>query len=153
MPVWLLHHQSCILCFITFFTKHGVANASNESFPKWQNSFYFWNQFRILVYSNLQKSPPCKLKSPQIWQITKSPPWRIKSPLVTISPTLNNTGLHVSNALVAKTSEWSCRLSKLASGCSCKFSKLHTVIPFEQDFFECFCSANLHMQPVYFFDL
>jgi len=64
MLVWLLHYQSCILCFITFFTKHGVANASNELVPKWQNSFYFWNQFRILVYSNLQKSPPCKLKSP-----------------------------------------------------------------------------------------
>jgi len=27
-------------------------------------SFYFWNQFRISVYSNLQKSPQWKLKSP-----------------------------------------------------------------------------------------
>jgi len=26
--------------------------------------FYFWNQFIISVYSNLQKSPPWKLKSP-----------------------------------------------------------------------------------------
>jgi len=27
-------------------------------------TFYFWNQFRILVYSNLQKSPHWKLNSP-----------------------------------------------------------------------------------------
>ena len=29
-----------------------------------KSSFYFWNQFRILVYFNLHKSPPWKLKSP-----------------------------------------------------------------------------------------
>jgi len=27
-------------------------------------SFYFWNQFKILVYPDPQKSPPWKLKSP-----------------------------------------------------------------------------------------
>jgi len=36
-------------------------------FRSGKSSFYFWNQFRIFVYSNLQKSPP------QIWWITKSP--------------------------------------------------------------------------------
>jgi len=33
-------------------------------FQSGKYSLYFWNQFRILVYSNLQKSPPWKLKSP-----------------------------------------------------------------------------------------
>jgi len=32
-------------------------------FQSGKYNFYLWNQFRILVYSNLQKSPPWKLKS------------------------------------------------------------------------------------------
>jgi len=55
--------------------KHGVESASNKLIPKGKYSFYFWNQFRISVHSNLQKSPPWKVKSPpQIWLITKSHP-------------------------------------------------------------------------------
>jgi len=33
-------------------------------FQSGKNSFYFWNQFRNLVHSNLQKLLPWKLKSP-----------------------------------------------------------------------------------------
>jgi len=32
-------------------------------FQSGKNSFYFWNQFRILVHSNLHKSPPNSGKS------------------------------------------------------------------------------------------
>ena len=32
-------------------------------FQSGKHSFYFWNQFRILVHSNLEKSHPWKLKS------------------------------------------------------------------------------------------
>jgi len=32
-------------------------------FQSGKYSFYIWNQFRILVHPNLQKSPPWKLKS------------------------------------------------------------------------------------------
>jgi len=33
-------------------------------FHSGKHSFYLWDQIRILVDSNLQKSPPWKLKSP-----------------------------------------------------------------------------------------
>jgi len=33
-------------------------------FQRGKYGLYFWNQYRILLYSNLQKSPPWKLKSP-----------------------------------------------------------------------------------------
>jgi len=32
-------------------------------FQRGKSSFYFWNQFRILVYFNLHRSLPWKLKS------------------------------------------------------------------------------------------
>jgi len=52
-------------------------------FHSGKSSIYFWNQFRILVYFNLHRSPPSKLKSPpnlvnhKIGPITHkiSPPW------------------------------------------------------------------------------
>jgi len=50
-------------------------------FESCKYNFYFWNQFLILVYSNLQKSRKLETEIvPQIWWITKSPPKRIKSP-------------------------------------------------------------------------
>ena len=36
-------------------------------FQSGKYSFYFWNQFIILVHSNLQKSPPETETAPQIW--------------------------------------------------------------------------------------
>jgi len=33
-------------------------------FQNGKHNFYFWNQFLILVCSNLKKSPPWKLKLP-----------------------------------------------------------------------------------------
>jgi len=64
MLFWFSHHQSFILYFIMFVGNHGVESASNDLVPSGKCSFYFWNQFRISVYSNLQKSPPWSLKSP-----------------------------------------------------------------------------------------
>jgi len=54
-------------------------------FQSGKSSFYFCNQFRILVYSNMQKSPPWKLKSPPNLVNHKIAPWGA------ICPTLNIT--------------------------------------------------------------
>jgi len=57
-------------------------------------SFYFWNQFRILVHSNPQKSPPLKLKSsPKSSKSHNRLLNALNRPLGTISPTLNITGV------------------------------------------------------------
>jgi len=37
-------------------------------FGSGKSNFYFWNQFRIFAYTNLQKSPPLETEIvPQIW--------------------------------------------------------------------------------------
>jgi len=62
-------------------------------FQSGKYNFYFWNQFRILVRPNLQKSPPWKMKSPLNLVNHEIAPWGA------ISPTLNITGLNSSSLL------------------------------------------------------
>ena len=53
---------------ITFFvTNYGVDVHQLIWFQSVKYNFHFWNQFRILVYSNLQTSPPGNWNPPQIW--------------------------------------------------------------------------------------
>jgi len=59
-------------------------------FESCKYNFYFWNQFLILVYSNLQKSPPWKLKSyPKSGKSQNHLHNAHNRPLGAISPTLN----------------------------------------------------------------
>jgi len=63
-------------------------------FESCKYNFYFWNQFRISVYSNLQKSLPWKLKSPPNLVNHKIAPITHKiAHKGAISPTLNTTNL------------------------------------------------------------
>jgi len=54
----LLHHQSYISWFVIFVTNYGVDVHQLIWFQSGKYNFYFWNQFRILVYSDVQKSSP-----------------------------------------------------------------------------------------------
>jgi len=80
MLVWLMCDQSDIMCFLTFFTNHGVESALNAFIQK-QQILSFWIQFNIWRCFNLQKSPSWKCKSPlKSPKLQNRPPQRIKSP-------------------------------------------------------------------------
>jgi len=63
-----------------FVRNHGVENPSNDLVTSGKCSFYFWNQFRISVYSNLQKLFPSLPKSGKLQNIPfntlNRPRWR-----------------------------------------------------------------------------
>jgi len=51
MLVWLLHHQSYIICFITFVTNHALESASDDLVVKQKMlCLLFWNQLKNYVY-------------------------------------------------------------------------------------------------------
>ena len=57
MLVWLLHHQSHIVFYNLFHETESKVHQTNW-FQSGKSSFYFWNQLKNFVYSNLQKFPP-----------------------------------------------------------------------------------------------
>jgi len=100
MLVWWLHHQSYILCFITFVTNHAESKVHQMIwFQSGRYIFCYWNQFRILVYSNLLKSPPWKQKSlPKSGKSKKRPITHKIAPWRAISPPLKTTAVDLSSA-------------------------------------------------------
>jgi len=71
-------------------------------FQRGKYGLYFWNQYRILIYSNLQKSPPWKLKSPPKFGKSQYRPLNAQNrPLEAVSPTLNITGVNETDIMTA----------------------------------------------------
>jgi len=71
-------------------------------FQRGKYGLYFWNQYRILIYSNLQKSPPWKLKSPPNLVNHNIAPLTHKiAPWGPISPTLNITDVNEADIMTA----------------------------------------------------
>jgi len=111
MLVWFSHHQSYILCFIMLVRNHGVESDQTIWLQSGKCSFYLWNQFRMSVYSNLQKSPPWKLKSPS--KSGKSQ----NHPLGAISLPVKTTGLNYSLGHVYLSFTLTMDFSKLCKHC------------------------------------
>ena len=112
MLVWLLRHQSDIMCSIKFVAKHGIERASNVLIPKSQKLF-FWNQFKFIERFTCINRPhgSCN-RSPNLVNHKIAHTAHKIAPRGKSSPTLKTTDLKPNDWVTMWNVRWISRLNE-----------------------------------------